>query len=238
MFKPKDIDVLILCGGLGKRLRSVVNDRPKPMAEINQQPFLDVLIGYLRAQGFRRFILSIGYMAVWMKKYYQQKKRGNIRLCEEKVALGTGGAVKRARRLIKGRHFLALNGDSFCKVDFKKFLAFHDKKQGLVSIVVVENRQNKDCGNVELDSLNRVINFKEKCKGKNFLVSAGIYLFDRGIFSFMPKENRFFLEYDLFRKLNGEVFYGYKAHRTLIDIGTPEGLRRAQRYLKRPMAKK
>lgn len=230
--------MLILCGGEGRRLRSIVNDRPKPLAEINQQPFLDVLLGYLCAWGFQRFILSIGYMAKVLRRYYQQKKSPHIRFCEEKVLLGTGGAVKKARHFIKSRYFLVLNGDSFCKVDFKKFLTFHEKKQGLASIVVVKNRQNKDCGSVELNSLNRVVNFKEKDDGKNHLVSAGIYLFGQKIFCMMPKQNRFSLEYDLFHKLTGQGFYGYMTNNALIDIGSPKGIKRAKMYFKRLRTKR
>lgn len=238
MLRPKDIDVLILCGGRGSRLRSVVSDRPKPMAEINQQPFLDALMGYLFLNGFRRFVLSTGYMAASIRRYYQKKEGRDIRFCEESAPLGTGGALKKAGRFIKSGYFLALNGDSFCKVDFKKFLAFHNKKKGLASIVVAKNKQNRDCGSVKLDGLNRIISFREKEGGKNRRISAGIYLFDRKIFSLMPKRGRFSLEYELFPKLNGKGFYGYMTDNTLVDIGTPDGLKKARLYFKRTRLKK
>lgn len=73
MLKAKDIDVLILCGGMGKRLRAIVSDRPKPMVEISEGVFLDSLIKYLFKCGFRRFILSIGYMADYIKILLSKK---------------------------------------------------------------------------------------------------------------------------------------------------------------------
>lgn len=233
MFKTKDIDVVILCGGLGRRLGKVVNDRPKPMVEINHQLFSDILIKYLYSFGFRNFILSVGYMADKMKRYYTQREPLDIKFSEEKRPLGTGGAVKRTEILIKSNPFLVINGDSFCRIDFRKFLIFHHKNKGLASMVVVKNKQNQECGYVMLNSLKRISNFYEKAPQNNNLVSAGIYLFNKEIFHRLPKKNKFSLEYDLFPKLSGHGLYGYLTPNTLIDIGTPQGLKRAELYFKR-----
>lgn len=234
MLKPKDIDVLILCGGFGKRLRSVVDDRPKPMAEVKHQPFMDLLIKYMSSFGFRHFILSIGYMANKMMEYYAQKKHLEIVFSEEKSPLGTGGAIKNARPLIKSNPFLVINGDSFCRINLREFLRYHEKNNAFVSMVVARNRENKDCGMVKLDNFNRISNFNEKAACKNnTLVSAGIYLFQKEIISLMPEKAKFSLEYDLFPKLTEQGFYGFFTDNTLIDIGTPHGLKRAESYFKR-----
>lgn len=235
MLKQKDIDVVILCGGLGKRLRRLVPDRPKAMVEINQQPFVDILIQYISGFGFRHFILSIGYMAGRIRKYYQHKSYLlDIGFSEEKRPLGTGGAIKKAKILMRSRHFLVINGDSFCRVNLNKFLEFHHRKNALISMLLAKNKQNKDCGGVRLDNSDRIVNFNEKGRVKNKdLVNAGIYLFNRMVFSLMPKRNKFSLEYDLFPKMVGHRFYGYLTKGTLIDIGTPAGLKRARIYFKR-----
>lgn len=233
MLKLKDIDVVILCGGSGKRLRSIVSDRPKPMAQVNREPFLDILIRYLRSLGFRHFILSTGYMADRLRKYFTQKKGRGIKFSEEKNPLGTGGAVKKAKNFIKSNPFLVINGDSFCRVNLREFPRYHEKNNALVSMVVAKNRENKDCGRVKLDNLNRISNFNEKAATKNnSLVSAGIYLLQKEIFSVMPKRTKFSLEYDLFPKLIGRGFYGYLTDNILLDIGTPQGLKRAEIYFR------
>jgi len=66
------IDAVILCGGKGTRLRRVVSDRPKPMAQINGTPFLDILIGYLSCFGFRRFVLCTGYLSDVIEDHFSR----------------------------------------------------------------------------------------------------------------------------------------------------------------------
>lgn len=234
MFEPKEIDVVILCGGLGRRLRKVVNDRPKPMAEIAGEPFLDLLLRYVYRFGFRRFILSTGYKAPRIRDYYHKKREWDIEFCEEKEPLGTGGAVKKVKPFIKSSPFLVINGDSFCGINFKNFLEFHYCKNALVSMALVKNRENRECGYVKLGASSRVTSFNEKPPSdENGLINAGIYLFQRDIFSLLLRENKFSLEYDLFPRLVTQRFYGYPVSAVLIDIGTPRGLTCARGYFKR-----
>lgn len=230
----KNIDAVILCGGLGMRLRKIVSDRPKPMVQVNNQPFLDILIRYLFNAGFRRFILCTGHMADNIKRHFFERKDLHIAFCQEKALLGTGGAVKKARRLIKSNPFLVVNGDSFCRIDLQKFLEFHRKKNAIASVVLAKNKGNRECGSVKLQPANRISVFSEKAGLRNKgLVNAGIYLFQKEIFSLMPKESKFSLEYDLFPLLADKEFYGYLSSSILLDIGTPEGLKWSRTYFKR-----
>lgn len=92
---PESIDEIILCGGLGKRLRSVINDRLKSMAEINGKPFLDILIEYVASFDFRHFILRTGYKDYVISEYIKEKyNRGRLDFLfiQEKESLGTGGS--------------------------------------------------------------------------------------------------------------------------------------------------
>jgi len=226
----KGIDVIILCGGRGKRLRAIVNDRPKPMAEFDQRPFLSILMEYVASFGFQRFILCTGYMAETIRKYYSASSLPwEILFSEEKKALGTGGAIKRAESLIRSDPFIVMNGDSFCRLDLDKFVNFHLKKRALLSIALVDSKNNKNCGKVILDETQRIIRFKEKAIStvKHFN-SVGIYLMDKDFFSYMKKGNKFSLEYDLFPCIIDKRCYGFKQDADLIDFGTPIGYKRAQ----------
>jgi len=114
------IDVAILCGGLGTRLKNVINDRPKSMAEINGTPFLDLLIDHIAKFGFKHFILCTGHMGETIENRYAGKKPAiNIEISREIQPLGTGGALKNGSQLITSNPFLVVNGDSFCAVDLK-----------------------------------------------------------------------------------------------------------------------
>lgn len=224
----KEIDVLILCGGLGKRLRSCVNDRPKVLAEIGGRPFLEVLIGHLLRYGFKNIILSVGYMREEIKRHFYNKKMGRLLFSEEENPLGTGGAVKKAEALIKSNPFLVINGDSLCKVDFGKFYDFHINKKAILSIVLARSEVNGDYGFITLDASYRITDFREKIiKRENGLISAGIYLMQRDIFSYMPGQKRFSLEYDLFPKMVNNRFYGFLTESEFVDIGTPERYKKA-----------
>jgi len=127
-----------------------------------------------------------------------------------------------------------MNGDSFCRVNLRNFLDFHLEKNALVSLVLTRDKKNRNCGFVELDSAKGIVSFNEKRKMKsNSFVSAGIYLFHKKVFSHMPERKKFSLEYDLFPKLADKGGYGYLVDSTLVDIGTPRGLKQAERYFKR-----
>lgn len=220
----KDIDVLVLCGGKGKRLKALISDRPKPMAEVNKKPFLDILIEYVAGFGFRRFVLCTGYMADYIEAYYKNKPSGlDILFSAEKEPLGTAGGIKNAESLLKSNPFLALNGDSICRVDLKKFLDFHINKKALSSIALANINDASDYGRVSIDKENRVLNFIEKQGSGRDYVNAGVYFLDRSILSLIRKNEKTSLEKDVFPVMakSGRSF-GFVTNEKLFDIGTPD----------------
>ena len=113
-------DFLILCGGLGTRLRAVTGETPKVMAQVQGEPFLDFLIRYLVKQGAKRIILCAGYKVEALKSHYQKIfKDIDLMFSVEPEPLGTGGALKNAQSLVKSEYVLGLNGDCFTPVDYR-----------------------------------------------------------------------------------------------------------------------
>ncbi len=228
------IDVVILCGGLGTRLRLFVSDRPKCMAEIRNRPFLDILMKHLYRNGFRRMILCLGFMGEKVRSYFSNKKLPfDIVFSQEDVPLGTGGALKQARSLIKGNNFMVVNGDSYCPVNFPELVGFHINKKSLLTVVLKKNKKNDGgYGIVDLDKDRRIRSFQEKnLKSNSCYVNTGIYLMNKQIFNFMKMGRKFSLEYDLFPKAIKRDCFGHIAKARLIDIGTPVSLAKAQRLL-------
>ena len=224
----KEIDVVILCGGLGTRLRPVVSDRPKVLAKIGENTFLDILIDSLTKQGFNNIILCVGYLKGQIKNHFDYDKDYSIMFSEEKEPLGTGGALKKTRSLIKSNPFMVMNGDSICKIDFRKFYDFHINKKALLSMALVRTKAAQDFGSVILDDSQRITSFMEKVASKDeCLINAGIYLMQKDVFSYMPDENHFSLEYDFFPKLIEDKCFGFMINSELIDIGTPERYEKA-----------
>jgi NDP-sugar pyrophosphorylase family protein len=234
VFDTKHIDVVILCGGMGKRLRAIVDDKPKPMAEIDSRPFIDILIGYVSTFGFQRFILCAGYKAEAIEQYYKSKKYGiEILITKEQKPLGTGGAVKNARPLITSNPFLVLNGDSFLGMDLYRFVEFHLRKKALLSIALINTKDAKSYGSIEIDKLGRIVEFCEKKeKSQESMINAGIYLFNHEVLSLMPDDRNFSLEYDFFPEIVNREMFGYLTKGLFIDIGTPQRYAEAKQLLK------
>ncbi len=234
MNKANKMDVVILCGGKGERLKAAVNNRPKPMAEINNRPFLDMLIDHVSDFGFRHFILSTGYMADFIKKYYQKKQTSlEFLFSEDERPLGTGGAIKNAQALIKSSTFLVLNGDSFCNVDLQKFMNFHSDKKALVSMALTIDTDHKEYGTVILEDSGLITGFYEKSgKYRVGLINTGIYLFQKKVLALMPKKKSFSLETDFFPSITKNSFYGFRTRQPLLDIGTPKRYVKAKEFLK------
>ncbi len=233
MLRPSKIDVAILCGGFGKRLQRVVKDIPKPMAKIKHRPFLSILIDFIASYGFRRFILCTGYKADIIERYYSQGYNNLIiEFSREEKPLGTGGAIKNAENYFKSSPFLVANGDSFCKINLKKFVDFHFKKNALISIAVTNTDICDDYGVITINGLQRIVEFNEKAKGyKNHLINAGFYLLQREVFSLMPKKNNFSIENDFFPKVFKKDLYAFETQESLMDIGTPERYKKAKHLL-------
>lgn len=230
----KEIDVVILCGGLGKRLRPAVSDRPKVLADINGKTFLDILIDNLVKHGFNNIILCVGYLKEHIKDHFDFDKDFNIVFSEEEEPLGTGGALKNARPIIKSTTFMVMNGDSICDLNFKGFLDYHVSKRALMSMVLTRLQKTGDYGNVALDLSNRIVSFEEKVDTKGeCLINAGVYLMQKEVFSYMPEEINFSLEYDLFPKLVKDKCYGFISENEFLDIGTPERYKKATDLLKK-----
>ncbi len=221
-------DVVILCGGLGTRLRPVVFDRPKVLARIGGNTFLDILIGELTEQGFKNIILCTGYLKNKIKDHFNHERDYNIAFSEEEEPLGTGGALKKAGSLIKSDPFMVLNGDSICRINFRDFYDFHVIRKATLSMALVRTKAAQDFGSVVLDGSQKITSFKEKAASRDeSLINAGIYLMQKDIFSLMPEEKRFSLEYDFFPNLIEDKCYGFITDSELIDIGTPERYEKA-----------
>lgn len=232
---PGSTDVLILCGGRGTRLQSVVSDKPKPMAEVDTRPFLDLLIDHVATFGFRRFLLLAGHQAEVIASHYKIPRNGlSIHVSVEPQPLGTGGAVRHAQSLIQSDPFLVLNGDSFCRVDLPGMLRYHFQHEDALAIIALAREMEPtDYGGVTLDETGRILRFDEKNpQAASGLVNAGIYVFNRGLLDRIPAGRAVSLETEVFPALAGQGLYGFATDSELYDIGTPERLDRARRELK------
>lgn len=217
-------DIVILCGGLGTRLKSAVSDRPKPMAAVGGEPFLRFLMERAIAQGFSRFILCVGHMADSIVSHFRALRGLEIIFSREDSPLGTAGALKLCAPLRRGRVALVMNGDSYCAVPLRDLLAFHDGHGGVATIAVGDSAGRRDAGSVDLGPNGRVQRFSEKSREPGRLINAGVYALGEEAFDSIPAGRASSLEAEIFPALLPRGVFGYRTAAPIYDIGTPERL--------------
>ena len=221
------MEAIVLAGGLGTRLRSVVSDVPKPMAPINNKPFLEYILEFLHNQNIKKVILSVGYKWEVIKDYFGDKYK-NIELIYniEKERLGTGGAIKDSLQYVENENVYVLNGDTFFDIDLSKIKL----EDNLIEIALKKMENFDRYGVVEIDKNRYIQKFKEKSYYQEGLINGGIYLLRKNLFKNFDLSAKFSFEEFLennFQKLKakGKVFDRY-----FIDIGIPQDYEKAKRY--------
>ena len=226
-------DAIILAGGLGTRLRKVFPDLPKPLAPVNGEPFLTILLRQLKTFGVERVVLAVGYKAESVMAAYSDRSDYGLEIAfsVEPEPLGTGGAIKRALALTRGPEVLVLNGDSYAEVSPDAFYAFHKDRRSLFTLALRRVNDTGRYGRVETDASGKILSFAEKAAGSG-LVNAGIYLASRAVFSGVPEDKKISLENAILPALAGHGAYGFETSGLFIDIGLPETYKIADSYLR------
>lgn len=225
-----DVTAAILAGGLGTRLRPVVADRPKVLAEVRGHPFLTYLLDHLADAGIRRVVLCTGYKGDLIRAMFGDSY-GELDLVysQESEPLGTGGALRLALPFFESDPVLVMNGDSLCRVDLGAFLARHRACGAKATIVLSKVSETGQYGLVQIDHEGRITSFDEKRQAQSpGWVNAGLYLISRRLFETIPDEGAVSLEHQVVPGWVGHELYGYASNVSFLDIGTPEAYAMAQ----------
>lgn len=223
-----ELEALILAGGLGTRLSSVVPNLPKPMAPIAGKPFLEILLESLYEKGFSSIILSVGHLSEKIISHFGSQYKGMaITYVIEKNPLGTGGAIREALKKANQDHIYIFNGDTFVDFDIDgSERIWNDVHSPIIvgSKVSDVGRYGKlliDCG--------RVIGFSEKGLMGPGIINAGCYVMPASLAAQFPKDEKFSFENDFLSKnIAKNEYYLFLAEGVFIDIGIPEDYIRAQ----------
>jgi NDP-sugar pyrophosphorylase family protein len=228
-------DAIVLCGGAGIRLRSVIGNAPKGMAEVAGRPFLELLLRQLHRHGFERAILAVGYQKDVIHSHFGKRAFGlHVAYSAESRPLGTGGALRNAADQVRSETVLIMNGDSYTDADLGTFVAGHREAGADASVVVVPADGRDDCGSVRMDAEGRLASFEEKLNQFHaHYVNAGIYMVPRQMLYEIPAGLEVSLERELFPRWlqQGRTIKGLICLGRCIDIGTPERYRSAQHVL-------
>ena len=232
------MDAVVLVGGLGTRLRSLITDVPKPMALVNGKPFLDTLLSrLLRYAEIERVVLAVGYKREVVQAYFEDEKAGRrIVYAVESEPLGTGGGIFNAVSAVSdlSSEVLVLNGDTLFEVDIAKMLQHHRQQQADITMALKPMIRFERYGTVELVG-ERIVGFKEKQYCAAGKINGGVYLIDKALFEKVDVEampRKFSFETDVLeRYCNRLEVSGFVSDGYFIDIGIPADYQRAQREL-------
>jgi NDP-sugar pyrophosphorylase family protein len=229
------VTALILCGGLGTRLRPALGRVPKVLAPVAGRPFLDYQLDYLQSQGIADVILCTGHGADRVEEFCGSGARwgARIRSARETTLLGTAGAIKNADRLALSDPFVVVNGDSLVAAELGGMLTGHRQRRPLVTVALTEVPDRSSFGAVVLADDGTVQSFEEKGGAGTGLVSAGLYVMSRAVLDLIPPDRPMSLERDLFPRLAPASLLGWPLSGPFLDIGTVARFAQAPQFLAR-----
>ena len=223
-------EILILCGGRGTRLSSVIEDVPKPMAPLGDgKPFLEHQVNFMLKMGFKNYCFLTGYKAEIIKNYFQNKEDISIRYSHEATPLGTAGAIRLALKNSNLDYFICLNGDSILNTDIiSSYEDFFNQEKRKTTLLLkgMENFSRYGC--VDVDESGNILKFNEKEFREKGEINAGVYFFEKTMLNDID-ESDFSLENETFLRLvQRSMLKGYKVEGEFIDIGIPEDYERSK----------
>jgi D-glycero-alpha-D-manno-heptose 1-phosphate guanylyltransferase len=232
------MEAIVLAGGLGTRLRSVVTDVPKPMAPVANRPFLDYILYYLKSQGIKRVVLGVGYKWEIIRDYYDGNNSAfglELDYSIETEPLGTGGAIFKAATQINDDSFFIINGDTSFKVPLNRLRSFAIEKNADIALALKKVANSNRYGTVEHADNGRIISFKEKGfnSERSSEINGGIYFMKKELMRRFALPDKFSFETDFMQHNLSEMdAYGKAFNSAFIDIGIPEDYYRAQKLFK------
>lgn len=225
------MEAIVLAGGFGTRLRELVPDLPKPMAPVAGKPFLQILLQQLSDKGFRRIVLSVGFMSEAIIGQFGSRFAGmELDYVVETTPLGTGGAIRYALEKASSDHVFVMNGDTYLDLEAGQVEALWQANRR--PIIVGLNVPDTSRYGRLLEEDKRVLGFAEKGASGPGLINAGCYVFNRGQLNSFPLLTPFSIETAyLANAVTSEHFDLFVTHGRFIDIGVPEDYRLAQTEL-------
>jgi NDP-sugar pyrophosphorylase family protein len=220
------MQLVILAGGLATRLYPLTSKVPKSMLEINKRPFLEYQLELLKEYEIKDVLLCLGYKGELIKNYFGDGKKFGVNLSysfDGEKLLGTGGALKKAYKLLNNNFFL-MYGDSYLPYDYQKIEEAFKNSEKLSLMVVYKNQNRFDKSNILIaDDLVKV--YDKTLKGENLeYIDAGLSILKKEVLSLVLEGEPFDLQ-ELYKTLISEQeMLAYEVKQRFYQIGSLEGL--------------
>ncbi|MFM7574673.1 MAG: sugar phosphate nucleotidyltransferase [Snowella sp.] len=233
----ENIIAVVLAGGFGTRIKHLLPNVPKPMAEVAEKPFLGWVLTYLQRQGIQKALLSTGYLAEIIEQYAQTQPIPDLELkyYPETSPLGTAGgflnSIKESQQNPKA--WLVLNGDSLIVTDLTPLNQYLEDESVDGVILGVSVPDTSRFGSLVYDEQKTLLQFAEKQSGKG-VINGGVYLLRNKLVQQFPTNFPLSFEYDIFPSLLQQNIC-LKVHPVtapFLDIGTPDSLAQAESFIR------
>lgn len=229
--------VLVLCGGLGTRMRPLTDKLPKPMLSVNDRPLLHHLVELCKKNRLREIIFATHYLSQKIIDYFGDGEKFGVKIkySHEDKPLGSAGAIKNAEKELT-EDFMVLNGDTFNTMNLSKMIKYHQQKGGWGAIAVHPTTHPEDSDLVLYNRKHQVYFFgrDKKVVSKTNIGNAGVFIFKQAVVDFIPSNTFFSIEKDLIPTLLSEKkpIFAYYTEDYLKDIGTQERYKEVDTYVK------
>lgn len=220
------MQAILLAGGLGTRLRSVVSDRPKPMALIQSKPFMEYVVMELKNQGIQEIIFAVGYKGSMVEEYFGNGEAFGFlaSYAYEETLLGTAGAIRNGAKFVTEPQVLVLNADTFYRLNYGRLWKLKQEKGLDMALVLRQVEDISRYGEAVLDAGQMLTAFNEKtAEVRSGTINGGVYLLSMDLIQEIP-EGKVSLENEMIPKWmkDGKSLGGFVNDGYFIDIGVPE----------------
>jgi mannose-1-phosphate guanylyltransferase len=225
---------VILVGGQGTRLRPLTESKPKPMIPVANRPHMEHVFNLLKQHGIDTVILALGYLPGLIQQYFGNGERFGLRIIYsvEDEPLGTAGPVKLVESQLDDT-FLVFNGDIMTDLNLSALIDFHRQRHARMTLALTPVEDPSSFGLVMIDPDGRIREFREKPSRTALerwdpatpaLINAGTYVMEPDLLKYIPANQSYMFEQELFPLLLKECvpLYGYVSDAYWADLGTPE----------------
>jgi D-glycero-alpha-D-manno-heptose 1-phosphate guanylyltransferase len=227
-------EAIVLAGGLGTRLKTVVADLPKSLAPVAGRPFLAYLLDHARKQGIDKFIFALGYKTELIEEFVRTYlPEESYAFSIEKEPLGTGGAIFKACKQVSSANTIVLNADTYFGIQYSQLSGLHELRKAACTLALKPMKDFERYGAVNLDEKNTIRGFSEKKHQTSGFINGGVYALKVEPFlkKFFPEIFSFEKDYLETACVKGDIL-GVVSDAYFIDIGVPEDYLRAQHELR------
>jgi histidinol-phosphate phosphatase family protein len=233
----KDMQVVVLLGGLGTRLKDITVNTPKPMVDIHGQPFFYYQMELMKWYGLRKFLFCVGYKGSMVEEYFGDGSKFGVSIeysYDGDKLLGTGGAVRKALNLLD-EDFIIIYGDSYMDIDYQEAIYRYEElkaKKGIRGLMTVfKNKNSYDKSNVVFKENTLICYDKRNTTDDMEYIDYGVSILNRSVIEEIPMGEVTDLA-DIFTKMvNDKLMEGLKVRNRFYEIGTPASLNEFRDYI-------